>query len=458
MAGKTRFGGAGEAMNITEMTLTQLLQPEGFVCSCGKRHCALPLRYLDISDGALEHLPEMLRKAVEGGVIFLVADDRTEKVAGKRVAGLLERHRFEYRHICLHGTPKVLPNEEYLEMLCSTCPENVSFVLGVGGGVINDLCKMLAVKRGVPCGIVATAPSMDGYASNSSAMELQGIKTTVYTTCPTLICCDTQILRQAPEEMLCAGFGDMAAKLISITDWKIAYIVTGEYYCEQIAALMQRAYRNVVENAQGIANREEPAVRCMTEGLVLSGIAMSFAGISRPASGMEHTISHLLEMFALARGAQPAAHGLQVGFGVREALRLYRRAYEAAPEMERCRRAAESFSEEKWETQMRAVFGAQAEPLIAQAVREGRNLPETRLRRAENAIDHWPQIRREIGLALAQADELEAALDRMHIPKLDEYGRLGYTRQEAENALRCSKDLRARYIFTSLCADIGLTV
>lgn len=453
-----RFGDADDGMLVTNMQLPQLLRQDGFSCSCGRRHCALPLRYLDISDGALERLPEMLRPVVQDGTIFLITDEWIESAAGQRTAALLERHRFEYRHICLHGSPKVLPNEEYLDILRSTYPENAVFILGVGSGVINDLCKVLAVEHSVPCGIVATAPSMDGYASNSSAMEFAGIKTTVYTTCPTLICCDTQILRQAPEEMLSAGFGDMAAKLISITDWKIAHWVTGEYYCEQVAALMRRAYKSVLENVEGVAARKEAAIRCMMEGLILSSVAMSFAGISRPASGMEHTISHLLEMFALARGSQPAAHGLQVGYGVREALRLYRKAYVFTPDLEVCKRTAACFSETEWEEKMRGVFGKQAETLIARAVREGRNLPENRLRRAYSAMEHWTQIRSALGEALEQANRLEAALDQMKIPQLGEIGRLGYTQEEAENARKYSKDLRTRYIFTSLCADIGLEI
>lgn len=107
---------------------------------------------------------------------------------------------------------------------------------------------------------------------------------------------------------------------------------------------------------------------------------------------------------------------------------------------------------------MRGVFGKQAETLIARAVREGRNLPENRLRRAYSAMEHWTQIRSALGEALEQANRLEAALDQMKIPRLGEIGRLGYTQEEAENARKYSKDLRTRYIFTSLCADIGLEI
>jgi glycerol-1-phosphate dehydrogenase [NAD(P)+] len=47
--------------------------------------------------------------------------------------------------------------------------------------------------------------------------------------------------------------------------------------------------------------------------LTLSGIAMGVAGSTAPASGMEHAISHLLEMAATARGEPASFHGTQVG-------------------------------------------------------------------------------------------------------------------------------------------------
>ena len=47
--------------------------------------------------------------------------------------------------------------------------------------------------------------------------------------------------------------------------------------------------------------------------LTLSGIAMGVAGSTAPASGMEHAVSHLLEMVATARGEPASFHGTQVG-------------------------------------------------------------------------------------------------------------------------------------------------
>ena len=47
--------------------------------------------------------------------------------------------------------------------------------------------------------------------------------------------------------------------------------------------------------------------------LTLSGIAMGVAGSTAPASGMEHAVSHLVEMAADARGEPGSFHGSQVG-------------------------------------------------------------------------------------------------------------------------------------------------
>ncbi len=47
------------------------------------------------------------------------------------------------------------------------------------------------------------------------------------------------------------------------------------------------------------------------KALVSSGVAMSIAGSSRPASGSEHKFSHMLDMIA----PRPALHGEQCGVG-----------------------------------------------------------------------------------------------------------------------------------------------
>lgn len=440
---------------LADTKLQDLIQPEGFPCSCGRIHCALPLKYADVAPGCLKDLPSVLNR-LGFSRPFIVMDGNTRRAAGDAALSLIRQEGISSDVFCFPEGMDILPNEEGMAMLVEALPPGCDFILGIGSGVINDLCKITAFNRGMECGIVATAPSMDGYASNSSAMELKGVKTTVYTVCPSIVLCDTEIMRHAPLRMLQSGFADMAAKMISIPDWKIASLITGEYYCEEIASLMTRACVNVLDAAEQIQSRDGEAVRSLSEGLVLSGLASSFAGVSRPASGMEHTVSHLLEMFAIARGMRPAPHGIQVGYGTRIALKLYREAVTFEPSKELAEAACASFDASSWRAEMHRVFGDQADGLIELAEAEGRNEPGAVLARADAALRRWPEIKEIIIDTLAWEDRLTKGLDLMGIPQINEPQQMGYSTEEAGNAVLRSPDLRSRYIFTSMCRDIAL--
>ena len=52
---------------------------------------------------------------------------------------------------------------------------------------------------------------------------------------------------------------------------------------------------------------------------------MGVAGTTAPCSGMEHTVSHLIEMAAMQAGHEPALHGAQVGASSVVAALLWRR-------------------------------------------------------------------------------------------------------------------------------------
>ena len=145
---------------------------------------------------------------------------------------------------------------------------------------------------------------------------------------------------------------------MSICDWRIAHIVTGEYYCEEIAALVRRSLTKCVGAAEGLFRREPEAAAAVLEGLVLSGMAMGFAGVSRPASGVEHYISHIWDMRSLERGAAGDLHGIQVGIGTIMALRAYDLLRKVSPDRDRALAAAADFRYGDWERVLRGNLGA----------------------------------------------------------------------------------------------------
>ena len=149
------------------------------------------------------------------------------------------------------------------------------------------------------------------------------VKVTLYNACPDAIIADTMIMKDAPERMLQAGLGDMLAKYIALCEWRISHIVTGEYYCEEVAGLMRNSLAKIVAAAPRLMERDPEVIGAVAEGLILSGVAMAFAQVSRPASGLEHYFSHLWEMFALDRGLPLELHGIQVGVGTVLCLKIY---------------------------------------------------------------------------------------------------------------------------------------
>ena len=47
-------------LRFDEMTLQELVRPEGYDCACGKHH-ACAMDFLEIGPGAVAHAPDMVR-------------------------------------------------------------------------------------------------------------------------------------------------------------------------------------------------------------------------------------------------------------------------------------------------------------------------------------------------------------------------------------------------------------
>ncbi len=206
--------------------------------------------------------------------------------------------------------------------------KDFNYILAIGSGTLNDICKYVSFKCGVPYGIFATAPSMDGYVSSVSALYDNGKKVTLPTTIPSDVLIDLDVLQNAPLDMIVAGAGDMIGKYTSLLDWKFAHLFIGEKYDLEIAARMEKAVELCMSQARELVYRNRSAVSALIEGLILSGIEMQNAGNSRPASGCEHHISHYLEMAAERLDTHFAPHGIQVALGSFVGISLYRYALE----------------------------------------------------------------------------------------------------------------------------------
>ena len=439
--------------HLSEMTLAEILSPAGHDCSCGKHH-GCELKYLKVGKGAIAHLSEGMA-TIGVRKPFVVMDCNTKKAAGDLVEKTLREAGIPYTAFVFPGEGRMEPDERAVGSLTMAFDPSCDVLLAVGSGVINDCCKVLAKACGLPSMVVCTAPSMDGYASNSSSMIQNRVKVSLYNGCPQVILADTDILKTAPDIMLQAGLGDMLAKYVSVCEWRISHLVYGDPYCEEIAGLVRASLKKIVAHADGLMSREDEALAAVVEGLVLSGISMAFAEISRPASGLEHYFSHLWEMQALQGNIPSDLHGIQVGVGTLLVLWIYENILNTeAVDEEKARRAMASFSQKAWKEQVQRIFGSIAPEILALEEKARKNDPAKHEQRLQIIAEKWPEIQRIIREELPSRENIRQLMKSCGMPMTLADLKLSY--QDMVDALLGSRDIRDKYLTSSLLWDLGL--
>jgi glycerol-1-phosphate dehydrogenase [NAD(P)+] len=125
------------------------------------------------------------------------------------------------------------------------------------------------------------------------------------------IIADTEIISNAPARLLSAGCGDIISNYTALLDWQLAHRLRNEEYSEYAAALSDMTAKMVVAQAPTIRPGLEESAGVVVKALISSGVAMSIAGSSRPASGSEHKFAHAVNRIAPGR----ALHGELCGIG-----------------------------------------------------------------------------------------------------------------------------------------------
>lgn len=277
-------------------------------CSCGKTH-RCDIAAVEIGRDALLALPAVTARYTD---ILLVADGNTYPLCGERVKNLLGAR---FAGICLFDTTDaIVPDEGAVKKIEAHLTDRTDLILGIGSGVINDLCKYVSFYHGIESGIIATAPSMDGYASSGAAMILGGMKVTDTTHAPNFIIGDTEILKNAPMHMIRAGYGDIIGKYSSLCDWELAHLILGEHFCKPIYELVMQTTNEVRDSVDGITNREDGAIEGLMRALVLIGMTLTLVETTRPGSGSEHHLSHFFEIVGLVKQERHLAHGTDVAY------------------------------------------------------------------------------------------------------------------------------------------------
>jgi glycerol-1-phosphate dehydrogenase [NAD(P)+] len=188
---------------------------------------------------------------------------------------------------------------------------DASFLVALGGGKPIDTAKMAADRLGFPFVSIPTTASHDGIVSGRSSIPEGDTRHSVAADPPVAVVADTEVLAQAPWDLTTAGCADIISNYTAVKDWRLAHRLKNVEYSEYAGALSQMTAEMLVDAADSIKPGLEESTWIVMKALVSSGVAMSIAGSSRPASGAEHLFSHQLDR--LCPGV--ALHGHQVGVG-----------------------------------------------------------------------------------------------------------------------------------------------
>lgn len=286
-------------------------------CACGREH-TMETRAAVIEPGCLFEFEKYMAQ-------FGVTGKRCALYGENSYAATADRHPRAEQKIVLDPTG-LHANEISTAEVLAKLEGDVEVIVAVGSGTIHDIARFCAHERGIRFVSCPTGASVDGFCSTVAAMTWYGFKKTLPAVAPEIVLADTEIIKNAPMELVRSGVGDIMAKYTALADWKMAHVLTNELLCEKIYSIMQDAADTVMQSVPGIVRGEESAYADVTYALIMSGIAMQMMGNSRPASGAEHHISHMIEMEPEAFPVKfPAMHGEKTGVGSLIAVREYKR-------------------------------------------------------------------------------------------------------------------------------------
>ncbi len=422
-----------------------------FPCSCGKQH-SIDIDRIVIESGAVNRVAELI-KPYRAEKIFLIADNNTYEIAGQTVEEQLRGENYAVVTHIFDGKGQLVPDEKALADLVLDIPADTGLVIAVGSGTINDLSRYMAFKLNIPYVIVATAPSMDGFVSTVSPLIVNDLKVTYNAAGPRAVIADLDILCEAPEAMIYAGLGDVLGKYTSLCDWQLSRIINDEFYCSEIVSLMKNAVEKCTSDIDGLKERKPSAVKSLMEGLVLSGIAMSFAENSRPASGAEHHLAHFWEMTFLFAGKEAILHGTKVGITTVAILKLYELVKHLQPNREKALRFVSNFDNAAFEEQLKSVYHTAAPDILKTNAKEDRTSPVLHQKRLGVILEHWDEIRATIDELLPNAAFAEDILKKLGAPYRPV--QVGVGRETVLNSLLYAKELRTRYTVLQMLWDLG---
>jgi glycerol-1-phosphate dehydrogenase [NAD(P)+] len=383
----------------------------------------------------------------------LVTDQTVYRVLGAQVEAALRKAGWDVQLIILNGDP-VIPDDRYLIKIITPLDNSQRTFISVGSGTITDMTRYVAYRTKSDFISVPTAPSMDGYASNTSALTVDGMKLSIFSKPPIAIIADTEVLSQAPRRMISAGLGDTLGKYTALADWSLGGLLWNDAYSAEIVARVRKNLMRCVGLLDDVESKWDELILALTESLIDVGTCMLITGNSRPASGSEHSLSHYWELKLMREGRPVSFHGLKVGF----ASLLIARRYElirsiSVTEAQKLMADTRVPSTEEELTTIRKIYGPISDDII-RIQKAFLQLDRSGIDKLRIAIaEHWDAIQ-AIAATVPSEDEMRRLLLKAGIPTQPE--QLHLTQQDLEEAILYGHYIRNPFTVIKLSRILGI--
>ncbi|WP_295779423.1 iron-containing alcohol dehydrogenase [uncultured Microbacterium sp.] len=264
--------------------------------------------------GALRHLGRLVDELAPSGEVAIVGDGAQKVVDDGDLDAVVEAAvsgARTPRHVRVPvGAHGVTLDERTVEAVAAGAA-GAAIIVTVGSGTVSDLGKVVAADLGVPLISVQTAASVNGYADPLSVVVRNGAKRTVPSRWPDALVIDHDVVARAPLALTRAGVGDAVAIWSAPADWYLACALGMD------SSLYDGRFVDPVRDlapALADAGRDDAdRLGVLVDTLTVGGLVIGDAGTTAPLSGVEHLMSHVLDMSALAEGVAHDLHGAQVG-------------------------------------------------------------------------------------------------------------------------------------------------
>lgn len=190
-------------------------------------------------------------------------------------------------------------DESFLNKLAESLPDHVEVVYGIGGGLASDVAKYVAWKNDLPCVVIPTALSVDGFFTALVAVRREGSVEYVTTGPASKVIIDFDVVSSAPRHIRGTGIVEILSMTTGLLDWKYAADHKknrpGERYqlwAAQVAAgIAQQAYKI----AEGVGEGRPDALRNLLDLICVEVQLTNQLGHNRPQEGSEQYFAYAIE-------------------------------------------------------------------------------------------------------------------------------------------------------------------